>query len=224
MSANAKPVIFTKWAIAALLLLNACAPSRLVKPLKKGEQIVSGSFGGPLIKFSGAPIPLPFTTFSYAKGITDKISGFASLHSTSLLFGNLQTDLGICMDVYTKNKFGISITPAIQTALSFKSAQAIRLWPSLDANFRYEFTKGFLYAGTHSWFEFSKTRANDTKQERWLLPNYHIGFTKTNPKWNHQFEVKLLLPNTSIYPGVVDYMGINGKGAIGLYYCVTRKF
>ncbi len=224
MNWETKPLFFVKWVFVSLFILNACTPARLVKPLKKGDQAVSASFGGPLITFSGAPIPLPFTTLAYANGITDKISGFGSLHTTSLLFGNLQTDLGICADVYSKNKIGISITPAIQAALSFKNAHAIRVWPSLDANFRYEFTKGFLYAGTHSWFEFSKMRANDTKQERWLLPNYHVGFTKTNTKWNHQFEVKLLLPSQSIYPGVVDYIGINGKGALGIYYCVTRKF
>ena len=214
----------TKLSLLSLLFFYACSPSRLVKPLKKGEQVVSGSFGGPLIKFAGAPIPLPFSTVAYAKGLNDKISAFGGLHTTSLLFGNFQTDIGLCMDVYSKNKIGVSITPAIQTAVSYKDIHSFRLWPSLDANVRYEFTKGFMYAGMHNWFELSKVRANDTKQEKWILPNYHIGFTKTNTKWDHQFEVKWLLPSTAIYPGVVDYIGLNGKGSFGLYYCITRKF
>lgn len=212
------------WITLSLFLLNACAPSRFVKPLSKGQHAVSGSFGGPLIKFAGAPIPLPFSTISYGKGITDRITAFGSLHTTSLLFGNLQSDIGICADVYKKNKFGFSVTPALQQGVSYKDAHSLRLWPSLDVNARYEFTKGFLYAGMHNWFELKRDGANDTKLNRWLLPNYHIGFTKENAKFNHQFELKYLLPLQPVYPGVVDYIGINGKGAFGIYYCLIRKF
>jgi hypothetical protein len=213
-----------KWMTLSLFFISSCTPSRLVKPLKKGEQTLSGSFGGPLIKFSGAPIPLPFSTVSYAKGLTNKVSGFAGLHTTALLFGNFQTDLGACIDAYSKNKIGISITPAIQAAVSYKDINSFRLWPSIDLNARYEFDKGFLYLGTHNWLETSKMRVHETKQNKWILPTFHLGFTKTNTKWNHQFEAKWYLPSTAVYPGVVDYIGLNKKGAFGIFYCITRKF
>lgn len=213
-----------KWVVLSLFFISSCTPSRIVKPLKKGEQTVSASFGGQLIKFSGAPIPLPFTSVSYAKGLHDKVTVFGGLHTTAQLFGIFQTDIGSCIDLYSKNKFGFSATPALQMSVSYKDSRSFRLWPSLDFNARYELTKGFVYLGMHNWFETSKVRANNTKQDRFVLPNYHIGFTKTNTKWNHQFEVKYCLPYKSIYPGVVDYIGINNKGAIGLFYCITRKF
>lgn len=225
MNSGAWSIFILKWAILiSVLFLFNCTASRIVKPLKKGEQIVSASLGGSLIKFSGAPVPLPFTTLGYANGIKDRVTAFGGIHTTSLLFGNFQTDFGACLDVYSKNKLGVSITPALQTAVSYKDIHSFRVWPTLDINLRYELKKGFLYAGMHNWFEYSKTRANDTKQDKWFLPNYHFGFTKTNTKWNHQFEVKYLLPSTAIYPGVVDYIGINGKGALGIFYCIIRKF
>ena len=217
-------ILSSKWIVLSLFLFAACTPSRIVKPLKKGENAVSGSFGGPLIKFAGAPIPIPFSTVSYANGLTDNITAFGGLHTTALLFGNFQTDIGICADVFKKDKIGFSITPAIQTAVSYKDISSFRLWPSLDMNLRYELNKGFVYTGMHNWFELNRTGVNNTVQERWLLPNYHVGFTKENTKWNHQFELKYLLPGQAIYPGVVDYIGINKKGAMGIFYCLTRKF
>jgi hypothetical protein len=207
-----------------LFLLLACTPSRLVKPLKKGEQTVSGSFGGQLIKFGGAVIPIPFTSVAYAKGLNDKASVFGGIHTTALLFANMQVDAGICADVWKKDKFAFSITPALQTAVSFKDYKSFRLWPSLDWNARYELPKGFVYAGMHNWFEFSKIRSFDAEQKKFILPGYHIGYTITKTKWQHQLEVKYLLPMTSIYPGVVDYIGINNKGAFGFYYSLCRMF
>jgi hypothetical protein len=55
-----------------------CAPSRFVKPLAKKQQAASFSFGGPIIKFAGAPIPIPFTTLAYGYGLTNKITGFGN--------------------------------------------------------------------------------------------------------------------------------------------------
>ncbi len=208
----------------SLFVFYACTPSRIVKPLKKGEKAVSASFGGSLIKFSGAPVPLPFTTVAYSQGIHDKVTVFGGLHTTSQLFGNMQLDAGACIDVFSKDKIGVSITPAIQTAISYKDVNSFRLWPSLDWNARYEFTKGYLYLGMHNWFEISKKRAHQESQPHWLIPGAHVGYTITKTKWFHQFELKYMMPNANIYPGVVDYIGINKKGAFGLFYNLTYKF
>lgn len=208
----------------SFFLLLSCTPSRLVKPLKKGEGALSGSVGGQLIKFGGAVIPIPYTSLNYAKGLNDRASIFGGIHTTALLFSNLQLDAGVCADIFKKEKFAFSVSPAIQTAMSYKDYKSFRLWPSLDWNARYEFQKGFIYTGMHNWFEFSKTRSFDSEQKKFILPGYHIGYTITKTKWQHQFEVKYILPLTPVYPGVVDYIGIQNKGAFGIYYSVCRKF
>jgi hypothetical protein len=71
MKAKNFPVI-----IYGLLLFifgaQSCAPSRIVKPLEKGEQSLTANLGGPLIKFGSAPIPIPLTSVMYARGISNK--------------------------------------------------------------------------------------------------------------------------------------------------------
>ena len=211
----------------SFFLLQNCAPSRFVKPLAKHEQAVSFSFGGPLIKFSGAFTPLPFTTFCYGYGLTDKITGYASLHSTSLLFGNLQTDLGATFKLYEKeNIFGVSASPALQIAYSIGNAGSFKLWPSADINAYYHANKkpSYVYAGINSWFELSRTRAYEQPQQRHAIPNIHVGYTIVKTKWQHQFELGYLGIGIPIYPGVVDYIGISGKGTLAIYYSLVRKF
>ena len=204
-----------------------CAPSRFVKPLAKKQHAASFSFGGPIIKFAGAPIPMPFTTLAYGYGITDKVTGYASLHTTSLLFGNLQSDIGATIKLFEKeNKFGISASPALQIAYNVRNQTGFRVWPSADVNTYFHFNEkpSYLYAGVNSWFELSNYKAHEQVQERHAIPNLHLGYTIVKTKWQHQFELSYLgigIPNT---PSVVEYTGFSGKGALGFYYSLIRKF
>ena len=214
------PIIF-------ILLFHCCAPSRYVKPLAKNQSAVSFSFGGPLIKFSGAPIPIPFTTLGYGYGITDNVTAYGNLHTTSALFGNAQADLGATFNLYKKeNSFGITASPALQIAYNVRNAIGFRVWPSADMNAYFHLTKkpSYLYAGVNSWFEFSKVRAHDEPQQKHVLPNLQIGYVIVKTKWQHQFEFKYLGIGIPNLPGVVDYIGVSGKGSLGIYYSLVRKF
>ena len=67
-------------------------------------------------------------------------------------------------------------------------------------------------------------KAHDQAQTRHAIPNVHLGYMIVKTKWQHQFEFSyfgLGIPNL---PGVVDYIGISGKGALGLHYSLIRKF
>ncbi|TAF87092.1 MAG: hypothetical protein EAZ48_04160, partial [Flavobacteriia bacterium] len=51
---------------AGLTFLWSCAPARFVEPLKKGEEVMTGHFGGPLAKIPGiGVIPIPFSAVGY---------------------------------------------------------------------------------------------------------------------------------------------------------------
>ncbi|MBA3682410.1 MAG: hypothetical protein H0W73_14800 [Bacteroidetes bacterium] len=194
-----------------IFLFHNCAPSRFVKPLAKKQQAAAFSFGGPLIKFSGAPIPIPFTTLAYGYGVTDKVTTFASIHTTSLLFGNLQSDIGGTFKLFEKeNKFGISASPALQIAYNFRNKTGFKIWPSADLNTYFHFKEkpSYLYCGINSWFEFSKYKAHEQQQKKHANPNLHLGYMIVNPKWQHQFELSYLGIGTPNLPGVVDYIGI----------------
>jgi hypothetical protein len=213
--------------VALLLLAFSCAPTRLVKVLEKDQKAVTFSFGGPVIKFAGAAIPIPFSTLTYGQGITSNCTGFGSLHITSLLFGNVQADAGAVLKIFEKEKkMGVTATPGAQIACKPAVSGTFRLWPSLDVNYYLHFNHrtSFAYGGMSSWIELAAKKAHSEDQSRHLIPNLHLGYTFVHTRWQHQFEVKYLglgIPNT---PGVVDYIGVSGKGTLGIYYCVARKF
>ena len=213
--------------IVLVFLLHGCAPSRYVKPLAKKQSAAAFSFGGPLIKFSGAPIPVPFTTLGYGYGLTDNVTAYGNLHTTSALFGNAQLDLGASLQLYKKeNSFGITASPALQLAYSVRNRSGFRIWPSVDLNTYFHLGKkpSYLYAGINSWLEFSKLKAHDEPQQKHSIPNVQFGYVIVKTKWQHQFEVKYLGIGTPNLPGVVDYIGISGKGTLGIYYSLMRKF
>lgn len=218
---------FSVVCFVSLTLFNSCAPSRLVRPLDKGQKVVSASLGGPLIGFNNTVIPVPLTTLMYAQGITNKTSVFGSVHTTSMLFGVFQTDIGVCQRLYYNDslRIGISANPALNLAFD-KWEQHFKCWPQLDLNMYWNIkpNKSFVYAGVENWFELSKYKAyGEIQQNHWLV-NPQIGYSYVRKKWNYNLELKYLVPYINNTPNVVDYKGINGKGAIGVYINFTRKF
>lgn len=212
---------------AVLFGLFSCAPSRFVKPLEKNQKAISFSFGGPGILYSGAPIPIPFSTLAYAQGINSSITAFGALHFTSSLFGNLQADLGASCQLFElKSGLGLSAIPALQLAYSVGTAKTLRAWPSGDINVYYHLFKkpSYLYGGLNAWFEFSKYKAHNELQTRHVIPNLQLGYVLVKPKWQHQFEFKFIGMGILNTPGVVEYVGLNGKGSIGFYYNLIRTF
>ncbi len=213
--------------ISVLLFFQSCAPSRVVRPLEKGEKQVSANLGGPMLGFAGAVIPMPLTSVSYAQGISDDVTVFGGLHTTAMLFGVFQTDIGACYNLYhpDSSKFGLSVNPVINMAYD-KWESEFKLWPEIDINAYYEFipNKSFAYVGVSNWFELASEKAHEETQENKWLINPHIGYTYSRKKWNYNFETKWLVPNLDTKPNVVDYKGLGGKGAVGIYFTFTRKF
>ena len=212
---------------ASSLLLLHCAPARYVKPLKKNEQAACFTFGGPVIQFAGAAVPIPFTTIGYARGISDKVTGYANLHFTSLLFSNLQFDLGTSFRLFEKEKkYGFSISPALQIANSMKAGNTFRIWPSSDLNFYYhpKEKQSYYYGGLNAWFELSGTRAHNEAQNTHVIPNLHTGYVVVKDKWQHQFQISYFGIGLSNLPNIVSYVSIGQQGTFGFHYALIRKF
>lgn len=211
--------------ICFLLILNSCAPSRFVKPLAKNEKVISASFGGPMIVFAGAPIPIPFTTIGYAQGISSNVTLFGNLHSTSSLFGNVQTDIGGTIQLFKKQEvFGISVSPALQAAYNIRNKSGLRFWPSCDLNFYHQLKQkaSYFYSGVNCWVELASKKAFGEKQNQHLIPNLQVGFVCLYNKWRHQFQLSYFGIGIANQPGVVGYIGVAGKGALGFHYAVIR--
>ena len=90
--------------IVTVFTLLACNATRVVKPIAAGEKQLGAGLGGALIKFVGVPMPLPLTNVYGAYGLNNKTTVFASLHTTALMFGVLQTDIGITQQVIKQKK------------------------------------------------------------------------------------------------------------------------
>ena len=205
----------------------SCAPSRFVKPLEKKQHAVSVSLGGPAVLFSGAPMPMPFTTIAYAYGLSSRTTLFGSMHVTSSLFGNAQSDIGATFKLHEwSNRIGLSASPALQIGYSVGNKTGFKIWPSIDIN-TYVHIKNkpsYLYGGINAWFEVSNYKAHNEIQQTKVLPNLQLGYMLVKQKWQHQFELKYLGIGITNKPGIVDYIGVSGKGSFGIYYSLIRKF
>jgi len=214
--------------VVSILVFSSCAPSRLVRPLEKHQHVVNAEIGGPLFAYAGTTIPVPLTSFMYGYGVTDNTSVFGSFHTTSLLFGVLQTDIGACQRLYYNDslRLGISATPALNLAQQIVFGNSFKCWPQVDVNFYWDIKpkKSFVYAGVENWFELAGQRAEEQTQTTHWIYCPQVGYTYVRTKWNYNLEVKYIAPNIPNLPNVVSYLGIGGNGALAVYFSITRKF
>jgi hypothetical protein len=162
---------------------------------------------------------------AYGYGLTNSITCFGSLHTTSLLFGNIQSDIGTTIKIYEReNKFGFSFAPTLQIATHLKNTKTFRVWPSLDVNAYYHLNNSpsYFYTGINSWFELSSVKAHQEIISKRMIPKLNLGFIKVNKKWSHQFQLSFLGIGQANTPGVVEYLGVSGKGTFGFHYALIK--
>lgn len=219
----------TKYALGlgVALLAVSCAPTRVIKPLEKGEKQVSANLGGAMIKFAGAPIPLPLTSVSYQQGIDTGLTLNTSLHMTSLAFGVIQFEAGLGINAYQSEskRFGVTVTPTINLMDDIWEKN-FRIYPQLDAvtYWQYGQKSHLVYGGLGSWIELSKVKAHGEVQTNELLPYFMVGHQFNWTKWSFLTELKYMgFQHDNVYL-VPDYISPTNKGALGLYFGVGRRF
>ncbi len=227
-----------------LIGLASCAPARFVEPLKKGQQVITGNFGGPVAKIPGiGNIPIPYTAIGYGRGLTNKTTVFGNLHTTSLLFGIGQTDLGVSQSIWKNDKMGVSAQGSMNILVDFYTG-ANRFWPQIDANYFFKYGKhskpvyldatrfgdvkiesnsyNFFYIGLSNWIDPYKTESQGRPNAQFWIPSVQLGHQWIRPKWSYQAELKMLAPNQSNQNIVVNYPSLlNNRGALGLYFGIT---
>jgi hypothetical protein len=228
--------------ISSLVLLWSCAPARFVEPLKKGEQVITGHFGGPVTKVPGiGAIPIPFTSIGYGRGLTDQTTIMGAIQTTSLAFGVGQFELGASQKLWSNDRMGVSAQLNANFLLDFYTG-ANRLWPQLDGNYYFKYGRqwkpehldkmctvyhrnyNFFYAGISNWFDFYKVESQGRPNEQLWIPNLQLGHQWIRPKWTFQAEVKMLAPLSSNENIVVPYPSLlQNRGATGLYFGITYR-
>lgn len=210
-----------------MLWFTACAPTRFVEPLDKGETAVSGALGGPIFTNLGVPMPVPLTSAVVGHGFSDKITGFGGLHFTSLAFGVVQTEWGAAFNLLDPDSSmaGLSGSLVANTAFDLQEGN-FRLWPQVDINLRWPVgpDRNIFYAGASNWFEPRNTAYLDQPQKHKLVPAIQAGYIWRGDQWDVGLEAKWMAVGFNNSETVVDYVGVGQTGALGLYLSFTRKW
>ena len=208
----------------------SCASSRFVEPLDKGEVAVGAQFGGPMISFSGAPIPLPLTSIEAGYGLDSNLTIHGGWHTTAAFFGNLQLDAGCTYRPFKSQGWrpGFSVSPSFNFIFSFE-AKSARLWPILDLNAYWNYGKrqNYIYAGFNNYFELKSTMAHEQPQKHHWVFSPQIGHVLKGKKDNWEFftEVRFIAPYLRNTNAFVPYVSALGQwGSTGLYLGYRFKF
>jgi hypothetical protein len=204
--------------------LTSCAPTRFVKPLDKGETAITAAFGGPLILYDNTTIPMPLTSLAVGHGFDSGLTGFAGFHTTALLFGVFQTDIGVVKQLLKQQGWipGITVSPVANLMID-KWEGKFSFFPQLDANayWNYPGKPHYVYIGISNWFDLNTTRSEGDPQTTHWFPIIQLGNTMVTRKWAYTLELKYA-PKIN-YPVVVEYQGLGQATALGVYIGVTRK-
>lgn len=225
--------------VSGLVFLWSCAPARFVEPLQKGQQVLTGHFGGPIAKVPGiGAIPIPFTSIGYGRGLSNQTTIMGALQTTSLAFGVGQVELGVSQRLWNTDRMGLSGQLNTNILIDFYTG-ANRIWPQLDANYYFKYGRqwrpeqlelskvyhrnyNFVYAGISNWFDFYRVESQGRPNEQLWIPSLQFGHQWIRPKWSYQAELKILAPLESNENIVVSYPSLlQNRGALGLYFGIA---
>jgi len=210
-----------------LFMLASCAPSRFVRPLEKGEVALTGSFGGPMFKNFGTPIPVPNVTVAAGYGFNDSWTGFAGVNLLSAAFGNIHLDVGGSKRLAAPDNWrpGFTATPGMHVVLGLNENSGFRIWPTVDANAWWEYgeRKHFAYAGLNAWAVLTSQGPNGAEQPQAILPGMQLGNTWSFGKMELSVEFKWTNLGTSSQDGTVDWLAVRQTGATGIQFGITKR-
>jgi len=209
--------------IIIIITSSSCAPARFVEPLQKKELAIGGNFGGPVIGVGAITTPIPLTAVEVGYGLDTNLTLHGGIHTTALLFGNLQMDLGITYKFLNQDKYipNVSVNPGFNFVYDFDDNLS-KFWPTLDINAYWNYGKrhSYWYLGLNNMFELSKTMAFDQPQkQRWIFSPQigHVLKTKKE-KWQFTTELKFLALNQDNSYAFMPYKSLTGSyGATGFY-------
>jgi len=208
-----------------LIFLASCASIRTIEPMHKGEKKLTADLGGPLIRFSGIPIFMPLSSMGGAYGISDNVSAFASLHTTSLVYRTLQFETSVNTSLYRMSKSGISANWGAYSFFTLRDSK-IAFYPYADINYyqHYNAKPHYAYFSFTPLFELHRKKAFDESVKNRIIPNLTLGHRWVNENREWGLELKWLNFNADNRNIVVDYLAPSKKGALGLYFSFTKKF
>jgi len=213
---------------ACIGLIWSCTPTRYVQPLEAGEWAVQGTFGGPLMKNFGPPIPVPFTTAGVGYGLREGTTVYGNLHLTSVLFGTAQVDAGVLQGILEPDGWrpGVSTSLGFNTAIDFHKGH-FKIWPQWDANayWRYGANENRIFVGANTWWEPKGFTKGTEEGLQAIIPGIQVGHTfRGTGGWDKTLELSVRNVGKPSGDAVVDWAGLGGAGAFGFHFSITKRF
>jgi hypothetical protein len=183
-----------------VVLLSACAQSHWVRPLGKGNGVVSASLGGPFVHLFGVDIPAPIVSLNGGYGVRDDLDVFARLDVTGAAFGDMHLEPGVVLHPVISEGGAIptvSIATSLHILTNFKEGRAIpqvsaalawRLWKRLLVYFGGDLGLAFgpvatfrALGGPFLGGEVKVGRVGLSLELKWIAPQYESNWAA--PAW-----------------------------------------
>lgn len=207
------------------LFFVSCASIKTVEPLRKGEVKATADMGGPMINFNRIPLFIPLSSIGCAIGISDNVSVFSSVHTTSLMYKTFQLETSANTSLYRFDKSGFSANWGVYSFCGLRDNKWA-FYPYADINYyiHYNNKSHFAYFSFTSMIELHQKKAFDEPITKRIIPNLTLGHRWVNKKHEWGMELKYLSFNKDNRNIVVDYIAPGNKGSFGLYMSYAKKF
>lgn len=207
----------------ALAALPACGTSHLVRPVGRGNTRVAVSAGGPLVRFGGAPVPVPIAVVGVAHGLSDEADVHAELHGTAALFGIAGLSMGGAWHPVRSSRTALSLGGTLygfgngRDAVLFADVwlgASWRVWSWLS-----------LGGGLHNGLRIDTTDAELRERFPWApTPFAQLALRPGGGRVEFELEARWNAAATNGFLAAPNYYSVGPLGALGLLIGVTYQF
>ncbi len=213
--------------IALTVFFSSCTAVRVVKPLEKGDTSIGLDIGGPIVSLAGAPLLVPMSSLNVAYGLKDNTTIFGGIHTTSMIFGVVQTDIGFLHQFNAQSNYLPSFTLGVSNHFTLDIWENnFKSLPQLDLNayWHYKQKDNFVYASLQTLWDLSTTKAHGVTNTDRIIPTFTIGHRFVREKMSYSIEYKQLAFSASNQQITVNFVSPFTTGASGLFFSISRTF
>jgi hypothetical protein len=195
-----------------LLLLMGCGAQLRTMPVGAGHVQYNASLGGPLVKFGGNVVPIPYAMTGATYGITDRLEAHADLHVLAAMYKFLGLTPG--MTYFPNVSVGNWIPSVTTDVLLFSDLTSTRAYPELLLTVAHPVgTRWIPYAGLQNTFQITHAPS--------YIPSVFAGTSLRAGPLNFYGELQWLSLNRNNHFTPVNYYGIGEHGALSPQFGVT---
>ena len=212
---------FTLPILFAAIFWIGCGSTQPVRVLEEGKTKAAISFGGPIIQFGSAPIPVPYLTIGAMHGYSDDLTLAANAHLLSAALGDIGFDAGAALRLLKQDGAVPELTGKAQIYLFDNIAHGPntpRFFPMISLNGSYLIGESSLfYAGIDNLFQLSKPA--------YMLSPFIGTEFYISRRISGQIETKWMAANINSSHGILEgYASLGGSGNIGIFLGLVYSF